>query len=286
MRISEVIVFTFLWLLLGCNYNSKSVNVEGNEPSVKKQTELVLLGTVHQPIEQFNSDSLYNILVKINPDLILFEVDSSFFTEEFTFKSTWESNENIATVKYMNQFDVDVRPYEFTGRNEYRIKVGSRPTDSRAVGLLDSLYRNNMLAPQEQKIYAEFIELTDTLNSFAYLGAKAFNNAITDSISRIRQHYQYDKLLQIMRNNPPFSTTYLTKIDGDSISYAKGYEQASKFWDLRNQTMAKHILYFVDLYKGKRIVVLNGYYHRYYLSQLLSPQQDAHNFRIKNFNEY
>ncbi|MEP2773521.1 MAG: hypothetical protein ABJH05_15320 [Fulvivirga sp.] len=286
MRISKVIVITFLWLLLGCNHNSKSVNVEGNESSIKKQTELILLGTVHQPVEHFNSDSLYNILVKIKPDLILFEVDSSFFTEEFQFKSTWESNENLATVKYMNQFDVDVRPYEFTGRNEYRIKIGSRPTDSRAIGLLDSLYRSNMLALQEQKIYAAFVELTDTLNSFAYQGAKAFNNTITDSISRIRQHYQYDKLLQIMRNNPLFSTTYLTKEDGDSISYARGYEQASKFWDLRNQTMAKHILHFVDLYKGKKIVVLNGYYHRYYLNELLSSQKDAHHFRIKDFYDY
>lgn len=284
LRISKVILVSFLWIHIGCDQHSKSVEDEG--ASTKKQTELVLLGTVHQPVENFNSDSLYNLLVKIKPDLILFEVDSSFFTKDFQFNRTWDSNENIATVKYMNQFEVDVRPYEFTGRNEYRIRIGSRPTDSKAIELLDSLYQNNLLGTQEHKIYAEFIEVTDTLNSFAYLGPKAFNNAITDSISRIRQHYQYDKLLKIIFNHPAFSSTYLTKEDGDSISYAKGYEQASTFWDLRNQTMAKHILHFVDLYKGKRIVVLNGYFHRYYLNSLLAPKQEQHHFLIKDFYEY
>lgn len=122
-----------------------------------KKTELVLLGTVHQPIENFTPDSLYNILVKIQPDLILFEVDSSFFTEEFEFNTTWESNENIAVVKYMKNFDVDVRPYEFTGRNEYRIKIGSRPTDGKAIEMLDSLYKGNQLDSLNQKVYLKFL---------------------------------------------------------------------------------------------------------------------------------
>jgi hypothetical protein len=152
----------------------------------KKQTELILVGTVHQPVENFTPDSLYNILVKIKPDLILFEVDSSFFTKEFIFKKTWDSNENISTVKYMNTYDIDVRPYDFTGRNEYRIKIGSRPTDNKASKLLDSLYRNNALNLREQKIYEEFLKVNDSLNSFALLGSKAFNNTTTDSIAQIR----------------------------------------------------------------------------------------------------
>jgi len=163
-----------------------------------KKTELVLLGTVHQPVENFTPDSLYNILVKIKPDLILFEVDSSFFTKEFKFIKTWESNENIATVKYMKNFDVDVRPYEFTGRNENRIKIGSRPTDSKALSILDSLYRNNLLDSLSRNIYKNFVKVNDTLVSFAYLGARSFNNYSTDKIARTRQEFQYKKFLSIM----------------------------------------------------------------------------------------
>ena len=251
-----------------------------------KRTELVLLGTVHQPIKNFTPDSLYNILVKIKPDLILFEVDSSFFTKEFQFKKTWESNENIATVKYMNNFDVDVRPYEFTGRNEYRIKIGSRPTDSRALKLLDSLYKSNQLDSLNNNIYQNFLEINDSLNSFAYLGARAFNNPHTDKTAEIRQEFQYNRLLKIMTQYPIFSDTYYHKKDNDSISYLEGYKKASEFWDVRNRTMSKNILHFISAYDYKKIVVLNGYFHRYYLNALIAPEQDELNFTVKEFYEY
>ena len=251
-----------------------------------KKTELVLLGTVHEPVQNFTPDSLYNILTRIKPDLILFEVDSSFFTNEFKFKKTWGSNENIATVKYMNNFKVDVRPYEFTGRNEYRIKIGSRPTDSKASKLLDSLYRNNLLNDLDKKTYETFLKVNDSLNSFAYLGAKAFNNSETDRIAKIRQEFQYKKLLNIMSEYPIFSNTYYKKNDNDSISYLEGYKKASEFWDLRNQTMSKNILHFVSEYDGSRIVVLNGYFHRYYLNLLIKPKQEEMGFVVKEFYEY
>lgn len=268
----KLLSFIFICLLF---YNCKS-----------NKTELVLLGTVHQPIENFTPDSLYNILVNIKPDLILFEVDSSFFTKEFEFKKPWNSNENIATVKYMNNFEVDVRPYEFTGRNEYRLKIGSRPTDGMALQLLDSLYKNNRLDVFNKKIYQKFLKVNDSLNSFAYLGARAFNNSKADKVAQIRQQYQYKDLLKIINEYQVFSKTYFVKNDSDSISYAEGYKRASEFWDLRNQTMSNNILHFVNLYNGCRIVVLNGYYHRYYLNSIIKPKQDELGFILKEFYEY
>ena len=140
----------------------------------EKRTELVLLGTVHQSVENFTSDSLYNILVRIAPDLILFEVDSSFFNTDFKFLKTWNSNENISTIKYMSTHDVDVRPYDFTGRNEYRIKIGSRPTDGKALKLLDSLYTENLLDSQELKNYEKFLQISDSAQCRRLFGAESF----------------------------------------------------------------------------------------------------------------
>lgn len=266
-----ILVITICILFYSCN---------------NKKTELILLGTVHKPVKNFTPDSLYNILSSIEPDLILFEVDSSFFTKDFKFKKNWDSNENIATVKYMNNHNVQVRPYEFTGRNEYRIKIGSRPTDSKTFHLLDSLYKNNLLHEKEQKIFKEFLDINDSLNTFAYLGAKAFNNKKTDSIAQIRQQYHYKELLKIINNHTIFSNTFYVKQNNDSISYAKGYKRASEFWDLRNQTMSKNILHFVNEFKGKKIVVLNGYFHRYYLNKIMRPKQKEQNFIIREFYEY
>ncbi len=268
-------IFLLLTFIVSLFYNCTS-----------KRTELVLLGTVHQPIQNFTPDSLYNILVRIKPDVILFEVDSSFFNENFEFNKTWESNENIATVKYIKNFKVDVRPYEFSGRNEYRIKIGARPTDSKATKMLDSLFNHNVLDSLHKNIYKDYIKINDSLSSFAYLGAKAFNNSNTDKIAQLRQEFQYKKLLSIMHEYPVFSNTYQVINEGDSISYAEGYKQASEFWDLRNQTMSKNILHFVRKYNGRRIVVLNGYFHRYYLNSLIKPKQDELKFTIKEYYEY
>ncbi|WP_178989097.1 hypothetical protein [Winogradskyella schleiferi] len=250
------------------------------------RAELVLLGTVHDPVENFNADSLYNILTKIKPDLILFEVDSSFFTKAFEFKKTWDSNENVATIRYMNNFEVDIRPYEFTGRNKYRIKIGSRPTDNKATQLLDSLYSNNLLSPLDEKTYNDYLRVNDSLISRAYLGANSFNSLKTDRIAQKRQGYQYKKLLDIMRNYPIFQNTYYIKHTGDSICYLEGYKKAAEFWDLRNQTMANNIFHFIREYKGKKIVVLNGFFHRYYLNAIIRPKQNELNFTVKEFYDY
>ncbi|MCC9136782.1 hypothetical protein ACFSKU_10240 [Pontibacter silvestris] len=52
----------------------------------QKETEITVIGTIHQAASNFNPDTLYEILERIKPDIILIEIDSSFFTEDFRFK--------------------------------------------------------------------------------------------------------------------------------------------------------------------------------------------------------
>lgn len=250
------------------------------------KTELILLGTVHQPIENFNADSLYHILESVAPDLILYEVDSSFFTDEFEFNTSWESNEYVATLKYAELHPVMIRPYDFTGRNEYRKTIGARPTDGLAKALLDSLYQSGQLSATDQAQYENYLQVNDTLNALAYHGAAAFNNPSTDSIAQYRQQLQYESLAQIMEHYPVFSNIYYQMEHGDSISFLDGYRRAGDFWRMRNEAMAKHILHFIKAFPEKRILVLNGFFHRYYLNKILQQESKPNGFVIKNFDEY
>jgi hypothetical protein len=43
------------------------------------KTTVVIIGTVHNPTNNFNEKILSNIFLRINPDVILNELDSSFF---------------------------------------------------------------------------------------------------------------------------------------------------------------------------------------------------------------
>ena len=64
------------------------------------QTEICLVGTKHDPCPYFDSDSVYAILSRVAPDVILIEMDSSFFDRDFRFDlekypDLLSTNENI-----------------------------------------------------------------------------------------------------------------------------------------------------------------------------------------------
>jgi hypothetical protein len=237
-------------------------------------------------MENFNPDSLYAILEHVKPDVILYELDSSFFDEDFSFNRELSSNEFIATTRYVENHGITVRPYDFTGRNEHRIKIGSRPTDGNVHRLLDSLLSNGLMPANHHSTYSSFNQINDSLIARAYGTAESFNNVKTDSISQLRQQLQYEALNDVVRAIPLFSEMYHLLPSGDSITYLEGYERAADFWHLRNQTMATNILKFIDVYNGKTIVVLNGFFHRYYLNLELRPLQESMRFQIHEFYNY
>ena len=54
-----------------------------------------------------------------------------------------------------------------------------------------------------------------------------------------------------------------------------------EYWDLRNKAMTANILNQIILNPNKRIVVLTGYSHRYYLIDELKKYEDELNFSVK-----
>lgn len=77
-----------------------------------------------------------------------------------------------------------------------------------------------------------------------------------------------------------FDSLTVVKTDGNKITYREGYKRAGDFWDIRNITMAKNILTMTQKFQGKKIVVLNGFFHRYYLKSILSEKEEEYNFKL------
>lgn len=50
--------------------------------------------------------------------------------------------------------------------------------------------------------------------------------------------------------------------------------------------MASNILEMIHQFKGSKIVVLSGFFHRYYLQSELKPNQKKQGFVIKEFYDY
>lgn len=249
-------------------------------------TEIIVIGTLHKPEPNFNSEILFNILEDVKPDFILRELDSSFFTSDFRHKSVSNSNEGMASERYVEKYPTaKLRPYEFEGRNEYRINIGSRPTDGLTTKLLDSLNKANLLSTSESTIHNKYRALLEPLIVLASKSPENFNNPTTDSICAERQYYQYKMLPKITNVRDEFSTHFHTKPNRQKISYRDGFQLACDFWDLRNQSMAKNIMTISEQNKGKRIVVLCGFMHRYYLLSELKRLTKDKDIILKEYYE-
>jgi hypothetical protein len=250
-----------------------------------QKTEIIVIGNIHQPVPNYNSDTIITILNKIKPDFLLQEIDSSYFNSDFTFKDPPKENEGLASVKYiLKNPKTQMRPFDFDRRNEYRKIHGFNPTEGLAIKLLDSLYKENKLSSRQAKIYKKYNDLLEPLKIAASKNPKSFNNPLNDEICKDRQYYQYHKLLSIMKNKSEFSNSYYTKANGQKITYEKGFQLASEFWDLRNKTMAKNILSIAGDNPGKKIIVLTGFMHRYYIiNELKKHKKKDKDIVIKEF---
>ena len=88
---------------------------------------------------------------------------------------------------------------------------------------------------------------------------------------------------KITNSREEFATKFITKPNGEKISYRDGYQLWANFWDLRNQTMAKNIMTISEKNKGKRIVVLCGFMHRYYILKELKRLTKDKNIVLKEY---
>ena len=96
-----------------------------------------------------------------------------------------------------------------------------------------------------------------------------FNNPIADSIIGVRQEYAYHKIPQILN----------TKELSDDLE--KFLPAHMSYWDIRNMAMVKNIVNHIKNNPNKRIVVLTGYYHRYYLIDELKKLEKEFNFSVR-----
>lgn len=236
-----------------------------------QRTQLIVLGTVHPSGNSFNSDSLVHIFNAVKPDIILMELDSSFFNADFELVKDVKENEFIAVKKYKAKNDVMLRPYEYTGRNTVHRKLRVKKNYKEVLTIIDTLYRQKKLSAEQKKIVEEFYKVGRPLDRISEGGPRGMNNNKVDSLSQVRQYYYYTKLKEIVNEREELS------------AYREFYKAYSDFWEVRNQTMVKHISKFIDDNPGKKIIVLTGFLHRYYLLNELKPLREKKGFELKEY---
>ncbi|MFN8276341.1 MAG: hypothetical protein U0T84_02555 [Chitinophagales bacterium] len=246
-------------------------------------TEVIVLGTLHQHGAQVSFDSLYNALEKIKPNVILFEMDSTGFDETMNLKnsiysmvapeflSKWQPKnlEEMACKKYQHfNPSAVIRPYEWSGRDKFHKTKAYTAIEAKCFPEMHQLYHSKKLRVQHENIFRAFLSLTQQLNGYSDSTLAQINTKAVDSLAKSRQYLHYKAIKQIVDSN-------------ENLKDYKAYFQPySSYWETRNNEMVKNICRYIKLNPGSRIVVLNGYFHRYFLLEKLRLQQAALNFKV------
>jgi hypothetical protein len=88
------------------------------------------------------------------------------------------------------------------------------------------------------------------------------------NLAAFKQYWMYDKQLEVIANTP------------DLRKYYDFYKDDGDFWVRRNKAMINNITAYLKEFKGKKIVVLTGAMHKYFLTAGLEPLQDKLDFEL------
>lgn len=246
-------------------------------------TEIFVIGTVHFPTPAFTADSLYNALETLRPDLILFEIDSTRLAtvlgppapmQRLGRALGWEGtpNEAAAVAKYRLRHPAAlVRPYEWGRRDQFHRQHEILSTPSIIFNRLKELRDAGQLTPRQRRTLATYDSLTARLNALnSTRPLAALNSVAADSLAQRRQNSQYHQLKTLVDEHAALR------------EYRAFYQVNERYWDIRNQAMARNIAHYAALYPGRRLVVLCGFNHRYYLRRVLRAQAATRHFWLRD----
>lgn len=244
-------------------------------------TEVYVVGSMHFETDNFKRDDLYSYINKVSPSIILYESDektvnrmvkrTDFFNQLMSSFNNGKRVESFVALRYLkNHPESKVLGYEWEERDRFHFKHNYRKNMSKLVGTAIKLNKEKVLSHEESKIMNEFLKVN---KKYYNLGNSKtiydINNPISDSIVRIRQEFVYHKIPQILK----------TKELSDELREFLPVHMS--YWDTRNKAMVNNIVNQIKKNPNKRIVVLNGNSHRYYLIDELKKLEEEYDFSVK-----
>ena len=241
-----------------------------------QKTEIVIVGTVHSETPNYRIQDLVNILKRVKPDVILFEMPADMMTSSFEFKTILkDSPEQQAVMEYVRQTGAKIRPYDIEGRNAFYQRSDFNSQDKRCNSeLLDFAYKNK-LNSKAQMIFETIIAANNKSLKILKSDPELINSFESDSAINERYWLIHQGIPEIARLTP-------------------GLHSCAPFWDLsraewihRNNRMVENIKKYSIEFAGQRLVVICGYEHRYYLrSHLYDWRDETPGYVIKEYWQY
>lgn len=246
-----------------------------SEVIAEQKTEIVIIGTVHEETENFRIQDLVGILKRVKPDVILFELPAEMMTPSYEFKETLNSLEQGAVIEYVRISGANIRPYDIDGRNAFYQRTNYFERSRQCNDELDVQINKKKMSPEAQKIVDSLLAANARLNAIEMSDPMTINSFQADAAINERQWLVNQGIPEIVR---------LTQ---DLKGCETFWDLSSAEWIRRNNQMVANIKRYSVEFQGKRLVVICGLSHRYYLrSHLYDWRDKPPAYTLKEYWQY
>ncbi len=226
-------------------------------------SEIFIIGTIHTGNKKFNHNTLYNILNRLKPDIILREQDKPY-KSVFGLRAA-----NFLKIRKSSIEQLSVQQYAKRNKNAVILPYDTLIPNRRGyvkkwIAINNRFYRQldaASLSTQDSIVYASFKKTNKEYYSWV-LGSTLSAINHPDVMERTRQLYEIEKG-QVLN----MGKLYLT-----DTAIVNGFENTTIFWDKRNAYMVEQLVKIINENPGKKILILCGLNHKYYLTERLGKQ--------------
>ena len=229
----------------------------------EKKTEIQIIGVIHSGNKNINYNALSNFLVEQNPDIILWEQEDEFkrvfgLLTAYRLKIARPTVEQMALQKLTQKNkSLPILGFDtlFKSKKDYIKK---------SIKINDSIH---------EQLYHARLTVEDSLayDKYAKLRNETLDQYLEGTLSNVNSPAVYEKEISIREMERNIIAPLADKYVYDKILVNEFKEELS-FWIARNDYMVKRILEVAKNQNGKKIIVLTGLAHKYYLVDKLKNE--------------
>lgn len=249
------------------------------------QNKLIILGSAHIESENLTLKLYEHIIDSIKPDLILFELDSSDMTADFGFKKAMldfiatskneKGQQSFFEVSAVNNYVLKnpktlLRPYDIPNRDKYFFENNYLENEANFENDLKSLYNKDSLSIENYIIVSHYLKLKQIDSLILVSDIRTLNSETSDNFFKYFFEWRERNLIKLVQSIPSLK------------KYESFIKFDTSFWRLRNDAMVQNIIRYTKEYKNKKILVVTGTYHRYYLNMKLNTVDYNDKFTLVN----
>lgn len=232
------------------------------------QNRVWLIGTAHEETKYVTPDSLLLALNRIQPDVILMELEAQHFTKGFRFDTTkyplkdyLVTNENKASYRYQQQRGIQLRPFDIEGRHAFYEQEHYREREQKLFGAMMKLYQSHQLSAACTTDFEVLLLALSSYSTLSYGSLKELNSDVTTKFMALKSTVDLELMLSIAQQT-------------NALAEWRAFAALRKaYWTKRNAAMSANIVRYTQEFAGKRIVVLVGNEHKYLLQKMLKEHQ-------------